>query len=109
DLVKHQTRRRLSGHGSGVLSGAWRADGRLLVTAGETDGTVRLWDTADPAATAPRSRPIGGIPPGLKWLHGIALSPEGRHLAVCNPNGTVYLLRLARAGEVFTVPADGPR
>src|SRR5262245_17775958 len=28
-----------------------------------------------------------------------------RHLAVCNPNGTVYVLRLANACEVFQVPA----
>jgi hypothetical protein len=46
------------------------------------------------------------IPRNVPWLHGIALSPEGRHLAVCNPNGTVYVLRLARAGELFQVPAD---
>ena len=46
------------------------------------------------------------IPPNVPWLHGIALSPEGRHLAVCHPNGTVLLLRLAKRGEVFEV-ADG--
>jgi hypothetical protein len=27
-------------------------------------------------------------------------------MAVCNPNGTVHVLRLAKAGEVFQVPAD---
>src|SRR5262249_46600167 len=95
--------RLLSGHGSGVLSGAWRADGRLLFTAGGTDGTVRLWDlTGD----RPRSRVLPVIPPNVPWLHGIALSPEGRHLAVCHPNGTVFVLRLAKRGEVFEV-ADG--
>jgi hypothetical protein len=36
-------------------------------------------------------------------LHNIAFSPEGRHLAVCNPNGAVYILRLAKRGEVFKV------
>src|SRR5262249_57179892 len=35
--------RLLSGHGSGVVSGAWRADGRLLITAGSLDGTVPVW------------------------------------------------------------------
>jgi WD40 repeat protein len=95
--------RLLSGHGSGVLTGAWRADGRLLFTAGGTDGTVRLWNlTGD----RPRSRVLPVIPPNVPWLHGIALSPEGRHLAVCHPNGTVYVLRLAKRGEVFEV-ADG--
>jgi hypothetical protein len=27
-------------------------------------------------------------------------------LAVCNPTGAVYVLRLAKRGEVFEVPAD---
>jgi WD40 repeat protein len=96
---------RLSGHHSGVLSGAWRADGRLI-TAGDTDGTVRLWDLS---GDQPRSRALAVIPPKVPWLHGIALSPEGRHLAVCNPNGTVYVLRLAPPGQVFEVPADGAK
>jgi WD40 repeat protein len=97
---------RLSGHGSKVLSGAWRADGRLLITAGATDGTVRWWEFS---GEPPRSRALPVIPPDVPWLHGIALSPEGRHLAVCNPNGTVHVLRLAQPGELFTVPGDGQK
>jgi WD40 repeat protein len=109
DLATRKQLRRLSEHGSEVLSGAWRADGRLLITAGSTDGTVRLWDLASPVGSAPggaRSRAIPVIPPDVPWLHGIALSPEGRHLAVTNPNGTVHVLRLAKRGEVLEVPAD---
>ncbi len=103
DLATRKQPRRLSGHGSEVLSGAWRADGRLLITAGSTDGTVRLWDLG---GGEPRSKALAVIPPNLPWLHSIALSPEGRRLAVCHPNGTVYVLRLAQPGEVFTVPGD---
>jgi WD40 repeat protein/serine/threonine protein kinase len=101
DLATRKQPRRLPGHDSEVLTGAWRADGRLLITAGSLDGMVRLWD---PSGDAPRSRALGVIPPKVPWLYGIALSPEGRHLAVTNPNGTVYVLRLAKAGEVFEVP-----
>jgi WD40 repeat protein len=104
DLATRQQPRRLPGHKSGVLTGAWRADGRLLITAGALDGTVRLWDFS---GDRPRSKALAVIPPNVPWLHGIALSPEGRHLAVCHPNGTVYVLRLAQPGEVFGVPADG--
>jgi WD40 repeat protein len=104
DLATRKQSRRLSGHGSEVLSGsgAWRADGRLLITAGALDGTVRLWDPS--GDRPPKVLPV--IPRNVEWLHGIALSPEGRHLAVCNPNGTVHVLRLAQAGGVLQVPAD---
>jgi WD40 repeat protein len=100
DLATRTQRHRLSGHRSAVLSGAWRADGRLLITAGATDGTVRLWDLSGDRA---RSLVLPVMKPDVPWLHGIALSPEGRHLAVCNPNGTVYVLRLAKAGEVLEI------
>ena len=103
DPAGREPPRRLSGHKSEVLSGAWRADGELLVTAGSTDGTVRLWDIT---GASPWSRAIPVIEPNIKWLHSIALSPEGRHLAVANPDGTVYLLRLAKQGEVLRVAAD---
>jgi WD40 repeat protein len=106
DLATRKQPRRLTEHGSEVLSGAWRADGRLLITAGPTDGTARLWDLS---GERPRSKALAVIPPNVPWLHGIALSPEGRHLAVGNPNGTVHVLRLAPAGEVFGVPADAPK
>ncbi len=86
----------LPGHQDIVSSCAWRADGRLLATASATDGTVRLWD---PAARPPRSRMIRLFPPGTRYLHGMALSPEGRHLATANPDGSIFILRLAKRGE----------
>jgi WD40 repeat protein len=101
DLATRKPPRRLPGHDSEVLSGAWRADGWLLIKAGANDGTVRLWGLG---GGPPRARVLPVMRPGLLWLHSIALSPEGRHLAVCNPNGTVYVLRLAKPGEVFRVP-----
>jgi hypothetical protein len=33
----------------------------------------------------------------------VAFSPEGRHLATANPDGTVYVLRLAEPGVVAEV------
>jgi WD40 repeat protein len=102
DLATRKQMRRLRGHESEVLTGAWRADGRLLITAGAIDGKVRLWD---PSSDRLPSKALQVIPRNVPWLHGVALSPEGRHLAVCNPDGTVHVLRLAKAGEVFQVPA----
>jgi WD40 repeat protein len=101
DLTTRTVRHRLWGHTGEVLSGAWRGDGRLLITAGAFDGTVRLWDLS---GARPRARALQAVPRGSVWLHAIALSPEGRHLAVTNPIGTVYVLRLAPPGGVFEVP-----
>jgi WD40 repeat protein len=101
DLATRTRRYRLPGHGSEVLSGAWRGDGRLLITAGSMDGTVRLWDLS---GERPRAKVLKVISPGVPSLHSIALSPEGRHLAVTNFDGTIYVLRLAKPGEVVEVP-----
>jgi urea transport system substrate-binding protein len=100
DVVGLSAKGVLHGHASTVLAGAWRADGTMLITAGELDGTVRLWDAAtDP----PRCEVLNVMPPNVPWLHALALSPEGRHVAVTHPNGSVYILRLAPRGEVRRV------
>src|SRR5262249_18350696 len=64
DLATRKQPRRLPGHRSEVLTGAWRADGRLLITAGAIDGTVRLWD---PSGNVPRSKALAVIPPNDPW------------------------------------------
>lgn len=86
--------------GQGQLGGVWRADGRLLATCGATDGTIRLW-TADDQPERHRAIPL--YPMQKSYLNGLAMSPEGRHLATANPDGTVTILRLAKAGEVFAL------
>jgi len=91
----------LVGHDGGVRDCAWRADGGLLVTVGQTEGGVRLWD---PFATPLRGKAIRIAPPRTPGCCSFALSPEGRHLAVSHPNGTIYILRLAQPGQVFRLP-----
>ncbi len=51
---------RLEGHDSPVRAGAWRADGELLATVGEADGTVRLWDFGH---AVPRRRAVAVFRP----------------------------------------------
>jgi WD40 repeat protein len=95
----------LEGHEGAVSSLAWRADGRLLASHSAVDGTVRLWDVT---RTPARCKVLKPLPTRDPWLNRIAFTPEGRHLVIGNPDGTVYVLRLARPGEVFRVPA-GPQ
>ena len=39
---------------------------------------------------------------------GLALTPEGRNLITGNPDGTLYVLRLAPPGTVFPTPPIQP-
>ena len=80
----------------GHIGGAWRADGQMMAVCGANDGTLRLWRTD---GKPERDRVIRLFPPKTEWLHGLALSPEGRHLATANPDGTVTILRLAKPGD----------
>jgi WD40 repeat protein len=84
----------LEGAGGVSENVAWRADGRMVVSFGLNSGEVRLWDVS---ATPPRFRPLQ-LRPGMC---SVALTPEGRHLIATNPDGTIFVLRLARLGEVF--------
>jgi WD40 repeat protein len=99
DLATHKEIRRMTVPGNGGLGGAWRADGMLMATCSGSEGTVHLWSTDKPE----RDQVIRLYPPKTDWLHGLAMSPEGRHLAVACPDGIVTILRLAEPGEVFEV------
>jgi WD40 repeat protein/tRNA A-37 threonylcarbamoyl transferase component Bud32 len=98
DLAAGTAPRRLPGHQGHLLACQWRADGKLIASCA-TDGTVRLWD---PSSTPPRCKEIKLFP--SSDLHDVAISPEGRYLATGNPDGTIYILKLAEPGEVFEVP-----
>jgi WD40 repeat protein len=87
---------RLEGSESPLGSGAWRADGGLLATAGATDGTVWLWDFG-PAV--PERRALAVFAPNASGIEAVALAPEGRHVVTANPDGTLAILRLAKAGD----------
>jgi WD40 repeat protein len=98
DLTTMKQQHALEGHPLGGTCCAWRGDGRLLVSCGLVQGNVRLWDLTGPA---PRAHEIAF---GLKGATGpVALTPEGRHLAVACPDGTVCVLRVAERGVVYRV------
>jgi WD40 repeat protein/serine/threonine protein kinase len=72
---------------------AVRPDGRLSATSG-AGGVLQLidWDARPRAAQTYRLFPYDG------WVPEVAVSAEGRYLATANPDGTVYLFRLAGPG-----------
>jgi WD40 repeat protein len=92
---------RLEGHEGQLRSGAWRRDGGLLAAVGPAAGTVRLWDFGHPV---PGRGAVAVFEPNAHGIEAVVLSPEGRHLVTANSDGTIAILRLARAGTVFRVP-----
>jgi WD40 repeat protein len=70
-----------------LSSVAFAPNGRTLAAC-TSDGTVNLWDLTRPA---PVRRSIK-LPSAIGQ---IVFTPEGRHRATANWNGTIYLLRLA--------------
>jgi WD40 repeat protein len=82
----------LQGHRHGVAGFAMSADGSRFATAGR-DNVVKVWDTA--AGKELRAWDFH-IPAsaGLVFVRSLAFTPDGKHLATANANGTVYLLDL---------------
>ncbi len=91
----------LVGHAQTVLTGAWRADAKLLITAGETEGQLRLWDQSTAQV---RCKVLNVMQAGVPWLTSMALSPDGRHLFVAHPKGMIFVVRLAPRGELPRIP-----
>jgi WD40 repeat protein len=63
----------LSGHEAGVTSMAFLADGKTLVT-GSMDKTVKVWDVSECA--------VKGTIKCSSWVNAVAVSPDGKLIAV---------------------------
>jgi WD40 repeat protein len=96
DLTTLREKAVLTGHTHILESLAWHPGGRFLLSNGSGDGSLRLWDTQDPNYS---SRVLQVLPDRTFFLHGLALSPEGRYVAAGSPDGFIFVLRLTSQGE----------
>ncbi|WP_433256775.1 WD40 repeat domain-containing protein [Streptosporangium sp. CA-135522] len=85
---------RLLGHGDQVNAVAVAPDGRVAASASR-DGTVLLWDLADPA----RPRPPAVLTGHTDLVAAAAFSPDGRFLATTSADHTV---------KVWDLTAESP-
>ncbi|MBO3743906.1 nSTAND1 domain-containing NTPase [Actinoplanes flavus] len=86
-----------------VLAVAFQPDGSAVASAG-TDGTVRLWQRAEPDGLQPTPRVFRL---GDTVLNDLAFSPDGRLVAVGGADGLVTVIDVARRGmTVLRMPAD---
>jgi WD40 repeat protein len=80
----------LKGHQVGIMpvvrDFVFSADGRLLASAGG-DGRIMVWETTKGKKLHEWKLPAAA--------GAVAFAADGRHLAVGNANGTIYVLRLA--------------
>lgn len=94
-----------------VNSVAFSPNGRVLAggsggNGGE--GTVQLWNIADPADPVALGKPLTG----LTYVNAVAFSPDGRMLASGNGPGTIQLWNVAdpahpvALGKPLTAPAQ---
>jgi WD40 repeat protein len=89
ELQKSLPRTLMVGPAGPVDSVAFSADKRTMASSG-VDGTVQLWDVADPANPRPLGKPLA---PGGKAaeVSSAAISPDGRTLVAGDDAGTMQL------------------
>ena len=69
---------------------AFSPNGQMLAS-GTDDGTIGLWDVADPEHPQPLGKPLTG---GTEAVYSVAFSPDGHTLATGSIDGAIRLWNL---------------
>jgi WD40 repeat protein len=85
----------LSGAADTIYSVAFSPNGQLLA-AGSADGTVRLWNTANPAQPQPDGKPLT-VPGGTRHVNSVAFSADSGELAAGTSDGLVMAWTLGQS------------
>jgi WD40 repeat protein len=85
----HPTLATLTGHSGEVVRVVFRSNDQVISGGGDGDGTLRIWNwkRAQPLSTtvSPAGQDLEA-PLGVR-INGLALSPDGRHVAIGRENG----------------------
>ena len=92
DAATGKVRKELTpGHLNGLTDIAFHPEGKWLASAGR-DTTVRLWDVESGKLLKELGQPRGGQ--FKDWIHAVAFSADGRHLAAADMAGQVHVYTL---------------
>jgi len=88
-VANHPTLAVLTGHVGEVVRVVFRSNEQVISGGGDGDGTLRVWSWKLPQALVTTVGPIEEdlkAPLGVR-VNGLALSPDGRHVAIGRENG----------------------
>jgi serine/threonine protein kinase/sugar lactone lactonase YvrE len=94
DIAKREAVKRMDGHSGAILAMAITPDRKWLVSGGR-DQKVIAWN-------------LGGgknrvLAKGLGRVSALAISPDGREVAVGTSNGTIHLIELSSGGKLLKI------
>ncbi len=85
DAASRKEVRRFRGHKEAIMSVAWSADSKTLVTGSNDDKSIRIWDAAN-------GKELRRIAYNVDWVGDVALSPDGKLVAAGGyQDGTIHL------------------
>jgi len=97
----------LTGHPFDIVALAFSPDGKLLASAGDADGTARIWDVEAGKCL----HVLKGHGPGRAddriLVTGVAFSPDGKTVASCGDDGTVRLWGATSGKAIAVIQAGG--